>query len=230
MKIQKLDVPFAQVPNELLCDKKLSLKSKGLWAYIQSKPNDYDFSSKRIADETKDSVDSIQTGLKELEELGYLLRNKKTDGRVDYVLIFQPKQENPVQTQNRILPTISNKDNTNKVIDNNIITYVMENPSQEVKTVSESREFFETMNEKGEKFTTLVGFISEKYKVAPAFIAEELVAFVSYWTEKNHSGTKMRWQLQKTFEPKRRLVTWFKNKRDWNKGRTQQPNKYQVDI
>ena len=35
--------------------------------------------------------------------------------------------------------------------------------------------------------------------------------FISYWCELNHSKTKMRFQLQKTFEIKRRLTTW-KNK------------------
>lgn len=35
--------------------------------------------------------------------------------------------------------------------------------------------------------------------------------FTQYWTELNHSGKKQRWQLQKTFEVRRRLVTWFNN-------------------
>lgn len=39
----------------------------------------------------------------------------------------------------------------------------------------------------------------------------ELAKFVNYWTEKNHSGTKERWQLERTFEVKRRLATWFSN-------------------
>ena len=36
--------------------------------------------------------------------------------------------------------------------------------------------------------------------------------FISYWVELNHSKTKMRFQMQKTFEIKRRLTTWKNNK------------------
>ena len=41
--------------------------------------------------------------------------------------------------------------------------------------------------------------------------------FISYWTELNHSRTKMKFQLQKTFEIKRRLTTWKNN--NFNNGK-----------
>lgn len=37
---------------------------------------------------------------------------------------------------------------------------------------------------------------------------EMLRAFYNYWTELNASGTKMRYELQQTFEISKRLVTW----------------------
>lgn len=40
---------------------------------------------------------------------------------------------------------------------------------------------------------------------------QEVNKFVSYWTELNSTGKKQRWELEKTFEVKRRLVTWFSN-------------------
>ena len=33
-------------------------------------------------------------------------------------------------------------------------------------------------------------------------------AFFNYWTEKNKSGTKMRFELEKTWETAKRLQTW----------------------
>ena len=45
----------------------------------------------------------------------------------------------------------------------------------------------------------------------------EIAKFVNYWTELNHSGTKQRWQLERTFEIPRRLATWFRNNRNFNK-------------
>ncbi|MFA5453079.1 MAG: hypothetical protein WC248_05865 [Candidatus Methanomethylophilaceae archaeon] len=38
---------------------------------------------------------------------------------------------------------------------------------------------------------------------------QEIKKFVAYWTELNGSGSKQRWQMQKTFEVQKRLATWF---------------------
>ena len=45
-------------------------------------------------------------------------------------------------------------------------------------------------------------------------IIPEVKKFVSYWTEPNQSGTKVRWELQRTFDVKRRLTNWFSNMRN----------------
>ena len=37
----------------------------------------------------------------------------------------------------------------------------------------------------------------------------EISKFISYWSELNKSGKKERWELEKTFELRRRLATWF---------------------
>jgi hypothetical protein len=37
----------------------------------------------------------------------------------------------------------------------------------------------------------------------------EVQKFVLYWTEKNPTGKKERWELERTFEVRRRLLTWF---------------------
>ena len=39
--------------------------------------------------------------------------------------------------------------------------------------------------------------------------------FYSYWTEPTKSGTKMRFELEKTWDLKRRLRTWLKNTSQW---------------
>lgn len=244
MKITKLNVPYAQVPNELLCDPAVSFKAKGLWSYIQSKPNDYDFSAERIADETADGVDSIKTALQELEDKGYLVRKRLQSGRVDYVLTF-PKVENPTggKSLRGKTPRISKKDISKDIEDNKvIITYGAENPTgvqtPEIVTTrpaDDTQTFFSMVQEGAEAFQVFVSQMSSKTKMPPAFVAEELKLFTLYWTEKNHSGKKEKWQGEKTFEVRRRLVTWFNNKRTnfgRNKGASMNgvENKYQVDF
>jgi len=48
-------------------------------------------------------------------------------------------------------------------------------------------------------------------------VRREIQKFISYWTERNKSGTKERWELQPTFDVKRRLATWFNKIQDFNK-------------
>lgn len=40
-------------------------------------------------------------------------------------------------------------------------------------------------------------------------LRKEIQKFIQYWTEPTRNGKRERWQLEKTFEVKRRLVTWF---------------------
>jgi len=44
--------------------------------------------------------------------------------------------------------------------------------------------------------------------------------FCEYWTETNPKGTKMKFEMQKTFDIKRRLSRWAKNDKKWNKTKT----------
>jgi len=60
---------YGTVPNELLNNDLISLRAKGLFAYIQSKPEEWDFSVDRIKSQTKESTDAIISAIKELEQL-----------------------------------------------------------------------------------------------------------------------------------------------------------------
>lgn len=48
----------------------------------------------------------------------------------------------------------------------------------------------------------------------------EIAKFVSYWTEPNSTGKKQRWQLEKTFDVRRRLATWFGNVKQFQGNKT----------
>lgn len=93
-KLQKQSVGFTQVANQVLCDKNLSAKAKWIYAYLYSKPDDWQFAYNRIASEFSDGEKSILSGLKELEKFWYLERKKQGDGSVDYFLYIEPTAEN----------------------------------------------------------------------------------------------------------------------------------------
>lgn len=88
-KLNKIAVPFTQVPNGLLYDSNISFKAKGIWAYMSAKPEGWKFSADRIAEETKEERKAILAGLKELSEAGYITAKKKGDGRIEYTLHWE---------------------------------------------------------------------------------------------------------------------------------------------
>ena len=95
--IKKQATGFTQIANKLLNDSTISLKAKGLYAYIYSKPDGWQFSTRRIPADHKDGRDAVLSGIEELEENHYLKREKHGDGRVTYHVLVDPKSENPTQ-------------------------------------------------------------------------------------------------------------------------------------
>lgn len=71
---------FTQISNALFRDPRLSLKAKGLFGLISTHRDGFGLSIRSIARSVKESKDAVGTGLKELEEFGYLERVPKYDG------------------------------------------------------------------------------------------------------------------------------------------------------
>ena len=69
--------------------------------------------------------------------------------------------------------------------------------------------FFDSVKNQDTNFNIFINQLSTKNQVSSQKIENELIKFADYWTELNSTGTKARWQLQKTFEVRRRLKTWF---------------------
>lgn len=64
--------------------------------------------------------------------------------------------------------------------------------------------------------TTCIEYLVQNEKCSREVAKKEIDAFVNYWTEPNPTGKKMRWQMQKTFDVKRRLTTWLNNAKDFS--------------
>lgn len=87
---KKENIPFTMVANGVLNDPNLSFNAKGLYAYLYSKPEGWYFSTIRMEQDSTDGRRHIRKGLKELEDVGYLFRQKQADGRVLYKIIYPP--------------------------------------------------------------------------------------------------------------------------------------------
>ena len=74
--IKKYNTSYTQVSNRLLCDKNLSLKAKGLYGYLFSKPDDWQFHINCMQEELQESEGQIRSIIKELTEKGYIIRHQ----------------------------------------------------------------------------------------------------------------------------------------------------------
>ena len=79
-------------------------------------------------------------------------------------------------------------------------------------------------------FDDLLAEFSEALKVPREKMEQEFNHFILYWTEPNKSGTKVRWELERTFDVKRRLYTWMKNKQTWSKEKQQNKGKEIIGL
>lgn len=67
---------FAQIHNAALADGRLSFKARGILAFLLSRPPGWKTSAERLAKSGTDGERAVKSGLKELEELGYLKRTR----------------------------------------------------------------------------------------------------------------------------------------------------------
>jgi len=67
-------------------------------------------------------------------------------------------------------------------------------------------------------------FIVETNNYSKLYSADMLESFTDYWTEPNRSKTKLKYEMQKTFDIARRLKTWFKNETKFTNTNTTKVN------
>lgn len=123
-RLTKQRAPFTQVPNELLNDHTISLKAKGLWALMDSKPDGWTFYESALAKECKEGKEAISSGLDELVEAGWLRRSGgREEGThrftaYDYELLVtrdgKAVTENPSRETRDGKPATSNTEERNK--------------------------------------------------------------------------------------------------------------------
>lgn len=90
--------PYGSCPRKLLEDKAISLKAKAIYAFMECKPDGWNFTSASMASQLKESRKTIQVSIRELKVTGWLIYHKNRDGSGDYELIgnyvLSPKSKN----------------------------------------------------------------------------------------------------------------------------------------
>ena len=113
----KEEMPFTQIANYVLNDQGLSFRAKGIYSYLFSKPDGWDFAVSRISNDTTEGRDAVGKAIKELEERGYLTRIRQKSGRVEYTIRHSQTLKKPLtekakvgKSQSGNISNISNKE------------------------------------------------------------------------------------------------------------------------
>lgn len=114
---------YTVMSNHHLRNTDLSLKAKGLLSLMLSLPENWDYTTKGLACICKDGIDSINSGVKELETNGYVIRRRLRNEKgqlttTEYTIFEQPQSLDIID--------ISPKGG-NPILDNPIL----DNPAQE---------------------------------------------------------------------------------------------------
>ena len=96
------NVNYTVMSNHHLQDKRLSLKAKGLLSYMLSLPDDWDYSLKGLTVGCKDGLDSVRTAVLELEERGYVRRQKVRNAKGQIIDYDYQVYESPVEDDSAV--------------------------------------------------------------------------------------------------------------------------------
>jgi uncharacterized phage protein (TIGR02220 family) len=176
IKRHKRDTPFVMISREALSDENLSLKSKGLLAYLLSLPDDWKIYVSELEKHSRDGRDSTRSALNELIDNNYIIREKvrekgKFKGYNYTVFDFpqqeiqsQPKTEKPKTEKPKTeKPQLLNKYNTNKDNTKN----KKANKKDFLESYKELVEYFQKVTGKKMRLQPTDGLIkrSNKYKL-----------------------------------------------------------------
>lgn len=201
---------FTTLDNTPLNDKNLTWKAKGLFAYLWSKPDDWDYRVTEVARHSKDGVGSTSTGVNELEKAGYLQRKQNNDHGVfgDSVWtlsekpIFKkpitenPRSDNPITdkpyTENRPL---LNTDELNTDLTNKRDTKTNSASHSNAQSVSQLEKEFEEVwskypNKKGKKqaFNHYKAWRRKSTKHTNEYLLKKLDEYIRYVEQRRRTG------------------------------------------
>ncbi|MEU9671886.1 hypothetical protein AB0E25_41650 [Streptomyces bobili] len=79
---------FTRIANDLFRDPKISFKAKGIFGYISTHRDGWQITVATLARHGRERVDAVTTGLEELENHGFLLRerDRNADGTLGQAL------------------------------------------------------------------------------------------------------------------------------------------------
>lgn len=188
MKVEKIRRKgFTVISNDVLNNTALSWKAKGIFAYLWSQSDSWNFYEVEVLKHSTDGKASLKAGLKELESAGYLKRYRVRDGKgflreskwilseepmSDYPTLDNPTLENRT-LENRTLTNTNynntNNNNTDKneaVVDTSLVN-IVDQPEEE------------SIDDDG--FEKIVEFYQENFGMMSSFLCDDMRQTYNEW-------------------------------------------------
>ena len=119
-QFEQINASYTKIPNELLNDRRISWKAKGLFCHMASKTNNFHFTVRVLAKNYPDGKAAIFAALDELKDQGWITFTKKANGYGKYKLntTILPESDNQIEaypeSDNRTKDTEPETDNRTK--------------------------------------------------------------------------------------------------------------------
>lgn len=193
MKVEKIRRKgFTVISNDVLNNTALSWKAKGLFAYLWSQSDLWDFYEVEVLKHSTDGRASLRAGLKELEEHGYLKRYRNRDDKgilreSKWILSEQPMFDFPKLDKPTLdYPTLDNRtltntnynntnnNNTDKneaVVDTSLVN-ILDQPEEE------------SIDDDG--FGKIVEFYQENFGMMSSFLYDDMRHTYNEWQQQSN--------------------------------------------
>ena len=155
-----------------------------------------------------------------------MVTTKKTTRGIIITVLNYDYYQNPKNYENHKENTTrtTTKPQTTDTINKNDKNVKNDKKGEELSPSKKMKEFIKRYNEKKDFMDLLGDYWNEKVSTLDEtqlkFFLDEVNKFCFYWIELNKSGTRQKWEMQKTFQVERRLVTWFNNIKKFSNNKT----------
>ncbi|KLA46999.1 hypothetical protein FC25_GL000403 [Ligilactobacillus ruminis DSM 20403 = NBRC 102161] len=187
MRVEKMKRSgFTIINNGVLNNTQLSWKAKGLFAYLWSQSDSWDFYEVEVLKHSTDGRASLRAGLKELEEHGYLKRYRNRDDKgilreSKWILSEQPMFDFPKLDKPTLdYPTLDNRTLTSTNQNN---TNLNENAVVDTSLVNIEDQQKQTTGCGG--FAKVVDFYKTNFGLLNSYMAEELRHTYDEWSSQS---------------------------------------------
>lgn len=192
MRVEKMKRSgFTIINNGVLNNTQLSWKAKGLFAYLWSQSDSWDFYEVEVLKHSTDGRASLRAGLKELEEHGYLKRYRNRDDKgilreSKWILSEQPMFDFPKLDKPTLdYPTLDNRTltNTNQNNTNLNNTNLNEDAAVEPNVVNIEDQQKQTTDCGG--FGKVVEFYQKNFGMMSSFLYDDMRQTYNEWQQQS---------------------------------------------